>query len=101
MVTAEGMPVGSNKGSATGGAPRDAGILHVEEQGRRAAAGGHLPLALLGVLARLLAVLAANRDRQRSHPFLGDLFAALEAIAIVAVLETTQRIVNLVERFRL
>src|SRR5689334_16029990 len=39
---------------------RDAGLLHVEEQRRSAAALRHLPLALLGVFARLFAVLAAD-----------------------------------------
>ena len=57
---------GEAKGSATGGAPIrlwDAGRLHVQEQRAGPAARRELPLALLGVLARLLAVLAPDGKR--------------------------------------
>src|SRR5258706_1032224 len=92
---------GGIAGSATGGALWDAGILHVREERRRAAPGRELTLALLGDLAGLLAVLAANRERQRAEPLLGDLFTAFEAVAVVALLEPQQRVVDLVQRLRL
>ena len=68
---------------------------------RGAAPRGELTLALLGDLARLFAVLAADRERQRPQPLLGDFLAALEAVAVVALLEPRERVVDLVERLRL
>src|SRR5262245_27650755 len=58
-------------------------------------------LALLGVLARLLAVLAADRERQGPQALLGDLLAALEAVAVGPVLEPRERLVDLVQRLGL
>src|SRR5439155_22655709 len=90
------------KGPATGGAPRlGRRILHVEEERRGAAPGRHLPLALLGDFARLFAVLAANGEGQRPQALLGDLFAALETIAVIALFQTRQRVIDLVERLGL
>ena len=54
---------------------------------RRAAPGVELTLALLGDLPGLFAVLAADRERQRPQALLGDFLAALEAVAVVALLE--------------
>src|SRR5262245_45298742 len=91
-------------GSATGGAPRScwvAGCLTVHEQAGRAAPRGKLTLPLLGDLAGLFAVLAPHREGQRAEPLLGDLLAALEAVAVRALLEPRERVVDLVERFRL
>src|SRR5262245_3168055 len=75
--------------------------LHVEEERRRAATSVHLPLAPLGVLALLLAVLAADRERQCAQSLLGDLLTALETVPVVTVIEPVERIVDLVERLRL
>ena len=58
-------------------------------------------LALLGDLARLFAILAADRERQGPQAALGDLFAALEAVAEGVLLETAQRLLDLVERLGL
>src|SRR5262245_50083704 len=76
-------------------------ILHVHEQAGRTAAGGELTLALLCDLAGLFTVLAAHREGQRSEPLLGDLLAALVAVAVAALLEAHERIVDLVQRLRL
>src|SRR5712691_1622779 len=77
------------------------GYLHVEEERCGAAALRHLALALFGDLPGLLAVLAAHREGQRAQPLLSDLFAAVEAVAVVALLEPRERVVDLVERLRL
>src|SRR6476646_2243333 len=62
-----------DRGSATGGAPNPGRrILHVEEETAGAAARRELTLALLGDLARFLAILAAHRERQRAKALLGD-----------------------------
>src|SRR5690349_18794887 len=74
---------------------------HIEEERRGAAPGGLLPLALFGLLARLLAILAAHREWQRAQPLLGDLFAAFETVSVVAVLEPGERVVHLVQRLGL
>src|SRR5712691_3644648 len=59
--------------------PLDAGSwLHVEEQRRSTAPLRHLAL-----------------------PLLGDLLATVEAVAVVALLEARERVVDLVERLRL
>src|SRR6476661_222558 len=76
-------------------------VLHVDEERRRAAAGGHLALTLLGNFARLLALLAPHRERQGAQPLLSDFVAALEAIAVVALLQARERVVDLVQRLRL
>src|SRR2546425_5325459 len=82
--------------------PLDAGSwLHVEEQRRSTAPLRHLALPLLGDLLGLLAVLAADGERQRAEPLLGDLLATIEAVAVVALLEAHERVVDLVERLRL
>ena len=58
-------------------------------------------LALLGRFPRLFAILAANRERQRPQPRLGDFLAALEAVAVGAFVQPPERLVDLVERLRL
>src|SRR5712671_2425821 len=90
-------------GSATGGAPNrwDAGCLHVQEQRTRAAPGVELTLALLGGFARLFAVLAANGEGERPQTLLGDFLATVEAVAVAALFETDQRVVDLVQRLGL
>ena len=60
-----------------------------------------IALALLRDFARLFAVLAADRERQRAQPALGDFLAALEAVAERALFETAERLLDLVERLRL
>ena len=75
--------------------------LHVDEERGVAAALRHQAFALLRSLARFLAVLAADRERQRAEPALGDFVAALEAVAEGALFETVQRFFDLVERLRL
>src|SRR5712691_238360 len=85
---------GGDVGSATGGAPQqDAGCLHVEEERGGAAPLRVLTLALLGDLLGLFAVLAAHRERQGPQTLLRDLFAALEAVAVGALLEAHQGVV--------
>src|SRR5688572_5971246 len=75
--------------------------LHVEEEGGRAAALRHRALALLCHLARFLAVLAAHRERQRAQPTLGNLLAALEAVAERTFLEPAERLLDLGQRLSL
>src|SRR5688500_8536299 len=75
--------------------------LNVEEQRRCAATLLQHTLALLHVLARLLAVLAADRERQRPQAPLRDLLAALEAVAERPFLEAVKRLFDLVQRLRL
>src|SRR3954470_13833233 len=74
---------------------------HVEEQRRRTAASRPLALALFGNLTRLLTILAADSEGQRAKALLGDFLAALEAVAVVALLEADQGVVDLVERLGL
>src|SRR5262245_49639861 len=81
--------------------PWDAEVLHIEEQRRGAAPGVGLALATLDVLAPLLAVLAADRERKSAQTLLGDFLAAFKAVAVVALLEASDRVVDLVERLRL
>src|SRR5476651_2364889 len=90
-------------GSATGGAPNrwDAGRLYVHEERARAAPGIELTLTLLGGLARLLAVLAPDRERQRAKALFGDLLATVETVAVVPLLEADQGVVHLVQRLGL
>ena len=52
-------------------------------------------------LPRLLAVLAADRERQRAQALLRDLLTALEAVAVGPLLQTRERLVDLVERLGL
>src|SRR5690349_19556154 len=94
-------PVGRNRAPPPAEPPRwDAG-LHVEEQRARAPTGRLLTLTALGVLTRLLAILAADGEGQRAETLLGDFLTAIEAVAVVALLEPMKRVVDLVERFRL
>src|ERR1700694_3675029 len=83
--------------------PPNAGrqILHVEEERAGAASGRQLALAPLGNLARLFAILAADGERQSPQPLLGDFRAALETVAVIALLEARQRVVDLRERLGL
>ena len=75
--------------------------LQVVEEAGRSAALRQRALALRRDFARLFAVLAADRERQRPQARLGDFVAALEAQAVTAVFEPCERLVDLVERFRL
>src|ERR1700730_12744303 len=67
----EGSPVGRQRGLRHRRSPlmrrkqRGAEALHVEEERRRASPGRDLALTLLGGFARLLAILAADREGQR------------------------------------
>src|SRR4051812_25284739 len=94
---------GERMGSATGGAPNrwDAGLLHVQEERARAPPRSELTLALLGGLPRFFAVLAADRKRQRPQPLLRNFLAAVEAVAVVPLVEAHEGVVHLVEGFRL
>src|SRR5688572_17488279 len=74
--------------------------LHVEEE-RGGATALHHPLALLGDLAGLLAVLAADGERQGAQPALRDLFTALEAVPEGAFLQPAEGLLDLRERFGL
>src|SRR5262245_17037429 len=76
-------------------------MLHVEEKRSGPAAGVELALSLLSVLAGLFAILAADRERQSSQTLLGDFLTAVEAVAVVPLLETLQRVVDLVQGFGL
>src|ERR1051326_7094868 len=60
-----------------------------------------LTFATFRNFAGFLAVLAADGKRQRAEPALGNLVAALEAIAVGALFETRQRFLNLVQRLGL
>src|SRR5688572_7028848 len=71
--------------------------LHVEEERRRPPALRHHALALLRGLTGLLAVLAADGERERPKPALGDLLTALEAVAERAVLEPVEGFLDLVQ----
>src|SRR5262252_3843392 len=73
-------------------------MLHVEEETTRAAARRHLTLALLGDFTGLLALLAAHRKGERAETLLGDLIAALVAVAVAAMVEAGERVIDLVER---
>src|SRR5688572_2200423 len=77
--------------SAGSRARKPGSALHVlEERGGPTAL--HHALALLRDLPGFLAILAANRERQRSEPTLGDFLTTLEAIAECPFLQTTQRL---------
>src|SRR2546430_13593243 len=93
-------PVGRN-GLRHRRSPLDAGLLHVEEERRPAAALRQQPLPLLGVLLGLLAVLAADGEGEGPEALLGDFLAAVEAVAVVALLEPGERVVYLVQGLRL
>src|SRR2546423_674396 len=79
----------------------DADPFHIEEERAGAAALGHLALALLRVLARFLAILAAHREGQRAQTLLRDFLAAVEAVTVVPVLEPRKGVVDFIERLRL
>src|SRR3990170_4704155 len=76
-------------------------VRQVEEEGGRAATLSEHALPPLGHLARLLAVLAADRERQRPEAALRDLLAALEAVPVAALFQTRQGLVDLLERLGL
>src|SRR3989344_7963187 len=59
-----------------------------------------LILTSLSRLTRLLAFPAANRKRQSTQACLRDLLAALEAVAVRPLVESLQRDVELLKRFR-
>src|SRR5262249_15023933 len=97
-----GLPEAEGMGLRRRRSPRPGRrILHVEEEGRRAATGVLLALPLLRDLTLLLAVLAADGEGKRAQRVSGNLFAALVAVAVIALLEAGERIVHLVERLGL
>src|SRR5258708_5242685 len=97
-----GRPVGGGKRAPPPAEPhRTPGSLHIEKERRRRTPRSHVALALLGKLLGLLAVLAANCERKSPQPLFGNFIATLEAVAVAALFEPLQRVVDLVERFRL
>src|SRR4051794_10461369 len=76
-------------------------MLHVEEERARSPACLQLTFPLFGVLPRFFAVLAADRERQRPQSFLRNLLTAVEAVAVGALLEANECVVDLVQRFGL
>src|SRR5436309_16108337 len=76
-------------------------VRHVEEERRRTAPARERPLTLLGRLTRLFAILAADRERQRTQSRVGDFVAALETVAVGPLIQPTEGLVDLVERLRL
>src|SRR6516225_5641060 len=83
------------------GSPRRPGPSlagHVHE--KRGPTATLLPdlFALGRCFASLFAVLAADRERQRAQARLGDFLAAFETVAVNAFLETTECLVDLVQR---
>src|SRR5262245_12415352 len=97
-----GAAGGENAGSATGRARfatknGQCRMLHVEKQGSGAAPRRQLTLALLSDLTRFLAVLATDGEGQGPQPLLGDFLTAVEAVAVIALLEARKGVVHLVE----
>src|SRR5215831_4957815 len=80
---------------------QDAGSLHIEEERAGPATGRYLTLALFRVLLGLLAVLAADGKGKCLQTLLCDFLAALEAVAVSALLQSRQRVVDPAERLRL
>jgi len=56
---------------------------------------------LLGHLPSLFALLTPNGERQCAKPLLTNLLTALETVAEVALIEASERVIDLVERLRL
>src|SRR5947207_5520185 len=75
--------------------------LHVEKDRAGAAPVVELTLTLLGRFAGLLAVLAADGERQRAQPLLRDFLGAVETIPVITLFEAHQRVVDLVQSLRL
>src|SRR5205809_6308943 len=88
-----GKPTGGRTRAPPPAEPMPSGrqVLHVEKQAAGAAPRRHLALTLFGDLAGLLAVLAADGERQRAEPVFGDFLAALGAVAVGPLLETNER----------
>src|SRR6476660_3375773 len=75
-------------GSATGGAQnRTPWLSEIEEERCRSAPGVQLTLTLLDGFLGLFAVLTADGKRQRPETLFSDFLAALEAVAVSALLE--------------
>src|SRR3954468_13537040 len=93
-----GSAGGEAMGSATGGALNlGRRMLHIEEQRARAAARVQLTFALFDAFPGLFAILAPDRERQGSQTLFGDFLATIEAVAVAALLQPDQRVVDLVE----
>src|SRR5438105_10394344 len=60
-----------------------------------------LTLTLLDGFLGLFAVLTANRERQRPETLFSDFLGTLEAVAVRALLEAGERVVDLIERLGL
>src|SRR5262249_55536642 len=84
-----------------GAAPERGFVGGVEEEGRAPAALRQHALTPFRGLPRFLAVLAPGRKRKGAQPRLCDLLAALEAVAVSAFVEPTERLIDLVQRLRL
>lgn len=78
---------------------RAASGRHVEEEG--CDAGATASDAVVSVLPGFLAVLAAERERQRAQTYFADLAVALETAPVGAIVEAAKRLVDLVECLRL
>src|SRR5262245_45714837 len=74
---------------------------HVEEERRAVALLRHRLLALGSHLARFFAFLAAHRERQSPETLLRDFSTAVGTVSVGTFLETSQRVVDLRERFGL
>ena len=77
-----------------------AGLVHIDQEPGRPALG-QLTFPAFHDLALFLAVLAPDGERQRAETTLGNLVAALEAVAVRAFRVAEQRLFDLVERLRL
>ena len=66
-------------------------LNRASRQANRATRAGAHAAAIHRLFARLLAVAAAEREGQRGEPLDRDLFAALDAVALAALVEPPQR----------
>src|SRR5215510_11513032 len=96
------MPVEEQDGLRHRRSPvQDAGFLHVEEARRGPTAGGQVTLTLFGVLPGLFTVLAAHCKGKGPQTLFSDFLAALEAVAVCALLQARERVVHPAEGLRL
>src|SRR3954453_13313458 len=81
--------------------PRGRRTLHIKKERGGAATRRHLTFTLLSHFPRLFTVLAADGEGKRTETLFRDFFSTLEAVAVVALFQADQRVVDLVQRFRL
>ena len=81
--------------------PWVAGCYMSKKSDEGTAARRHLALTLLGHFCALPRSLATDRERQRTKALLGNFLTALEAVAVIALLEAHQRVVDLCSGSRL